>query len=190
MKKVSASAKASLSAEIQAEITKLTNLKIKIVADTDAAVLKNDVKSITGSYRIYALIMPQISLLAAADRVQVLAGNFETVIVKLQTRINEAAAAGKDTSAMTSALATIKIKVADSKVQADAAAMAVASLTPDNGDKVKMEANSAALKNARAKLKVATDDLKEAQKEMNKIFDGTKGLKADLKLKATTTVSH
>ncbi len=189
MKKVSTSSKATLSAEIQTEITSLTNLKAKITADTDASTTKSDIQSITASYRIYALIMPQISILAAADRVDVLVDSFNLVTTKLQARITEATAAGKDTAAMTAALASVTAKVSDAKVQADAAISSVVSLTPDNGDKTVMASNTATLKAAREKIKTADKELKDARKEVESVTRGTHGINAEVHASSTVNVT-
>src|SRR5258708_1750371 len=67
MQKVTDAFKAGISASITNEINTLTALKAKIDADTDSATLKSDVQSITGSYRVFALVLPQGRIAAFAD---------------------------------------------------------------------------------------------------------------------------
>jgi hypothetical protein len=185
MKRVSDSNKTKIKATIQAEITKMTDLKAKVAADTDLATLKIDVQSITKAYRIYALIIPQGEIMAAADKIATTADVITALGVKLQTRISEAQTAGKDVTTLQANLTDLNAKVADSKVQADAAVTLTASLSPDNGDQAKFEANKKALMDARAKLKVARQDLQTARQDAEKIV---KGLKA-LGIKSKTTAS-
>jgi hypothetical protein len=180
--RISADLKASLTTDVQTQINTLTSLKAKIDADTDATTLKTDVKSITGSYRIYALVMPKTTILAAADRIKTIADNMATVSVKLQDRISASGSA--DVSALNASLADMNAKIADAKVQAQAAIDLVANLSPDNGDQAKMTANHNALVSARAKIRAGMQDLQTARKDMGAILKGTK-----INASSTTAVS-
>ena len=185
LKNVSDAAKASISATVQAEIADLTNLKAKIAADTSTTTLKADTQSITKAYRIYALIMPQLSILAAADRVGTIAGMMDTVVAKIQTRLAADAAASGNASVQ-SALADITAKVADARAQATAATTEVSTLKPDNGDQTVMASNTAALKDARSKIQTANKDLQAARKDVGTIV---KVLIDDLKSMTKTSSS-
>lgn len=184
MVKLSASQKASLDASIQASITDMNNLKVKIDADTDANVLKTDIASITASYRIYMLVMPQVAIAAASDRINTIVDMMTTIGAKFQTRISAAASAGKNVTSLQASLSDYNAKIADAKVQANAAASSTIALTPDHGDKTKAAANHQVLVDARAKIKVAQDDLKAARKDADNIL---KGLKAFGNIGVTTS---
>lgn len=175
MKKISSSDQASLAAKIQDEQTKLSNLKAKIDADTDLATLKADVKSITESYRIFMLIMPQIRILAAVDRINAISASMTDIGTKLQARISALQAAGKDVTALQAALSDYNAKIADANTQAQAASSRVLELVPDNGDKTVQAANTAALKQSRADITVANKDFAAARADAKKILDGVKG---------------
>lgn len=174
MVKLSASEKARLDASIQASITDMNNLKVKIDADTDVTVLKTDIASITGSYRIYMLVIPQADIAAADDRIDTIVGMMTTVAGKFQTRISAAAAAGKDTTSLSASLSDYNAKIADAKVQADAAASSTISLTPDNHNATIAAANKQVLQAARAKIKAAVADLNAARADANTIIKGLK----------------
>jgi hypothetical protein len=182
MKHLNAAQKATFSASIDSTIGTLTTLKAKIIADTTAADRKADRLAIAQSVRVYMLVMPQIRIAAAADRANTVADMLTALDTKFSTRISEAKAAGKDVAALLAAQADMKLKVADAKVQAVAAITAASGLTPDNGDKVKMEANAKALKTARTELKAAEKDLKAAFADVRIITAGLKD--ADLKIKS------
>ena len=187
MKKLSSADKSSFVTTIQGQINLLDNLKVKINADTDAATLKTDVQSITKAYRIYALVLPQTQIVAAADRLASTTDLLTAYVAKLQTRVTMAQNAGKDVTALQALLTDMGTKIADAGVQAAKAIAGVSFLKPDNGDKTVMASNAAALKDARTAVRVGTQDLKDANKDGQKIL---KALKAfAVKSTATTTAT-
>ena len=183
MKRVSDSSKTSLKGSIDAQIQILTDLKAKIQADTDDATLKADIQSITKSYRIYMLVMPQVAVLATTDRIHTTMDLMTTFGTKLQTRITDAQTAGKDVTALQAAYADYTAKISDAGVQADAASALVVNLKPDNGDQATMDANKKALADAKAKLKVAQSDLKTARKDAQTIVQGLKTMNVSVESK-------
>ncbi len=184
MAHVSDSVKASISASLQGTISSLHSLKAKIDDDSDAAELKNDMKSITAGTRVYLLVAPQARILAAADRVGMVTDMVAGLNTKLQTRIAAAQTAGKDVTATVTLEADVAAKLADAKVQAAAAITAASGLTPDNGDAAKLAANNAALKTARTALMNAEKDLKAAQKDMKDCISIVKSFHLDAKASA------
>lgn len=182
IKNLSASDRTSISTALGNQVTALAQLKAKVNADTDAATLKTDVQSITSSYRIYALILPQVRIIVASDRIVTIAGEMQLLSAKLESRISAAQSAGADMTAAASAYADFNAKVADAGTQAQAAVTGIATLVPDNGDKTVMASNTAALKDARAKVVAAQKDLVAARKDATTITLAVKG-------KPTTPVS-
>ena len=170
MKKVSDANKAGLIGTIQTEITDLTNLKTKITADTDTETMRADLQSITKAYRIYALVMPQIAILVAADRVAVISSNMTAIADKLQTRIAEAQSAGHDVTSLQASLTDMKAKIADARTNAQNAQTDVAALMPDNGDQIKFQANGQILKDSHAKIKNAMDNFRASRKDTETII--------------------
>jgi hypothetical protein len=187
MTKVTSDQKASLDASIQASINDMTALKAKIDADTDNATLKADIQSITKSYRIYILVLPQGRITAAADRIITIVGLFNDLSLKLQARISAAQAAGQNVTALNASLSDMNAKTADANVQAQAAINEVVVLKPDNGDKTIMASNDAALKDARAKLKVAMGDLKTARQDAGSIVKALIAIKVGASAGASAT---
>ena len=164
MQKVSANDKGSLSSMVQSQISALNALESKIAGDVNStSSLKDDIQSITSSYRIYALVIPQGAIEAAADRVMTIVGAMTTIGTKIQTRIS---ALGSSASASTTAaLADFNAKIADATAQAQAAVSEVSALAPDQGNQTQMQANTSALKDARSKLQVAQKDLVMARQD-------------------------
>ena len=169
-----ATTKTILTNAIQSQVSSLTALGTKIVADTDATVLKADVKSITQSYRIFLLVLPQARITASADAEQNVASLMTIVSSKLETRIATAHTAGRDTATVSATLSDIRAKISDTNTQSAAAVGLVVNLTPDNGDSLKAAANAQALKDARAKIQLAASDLKSARAEMGTIVAALK----------------
>jgi intracellular sulfur oxidation DsrE/DsrF family protein len=177
MKKLSDTEKTGLISNIQTVLNDITLLKTKIDSDTSTTTLKVDVKSITADYRVYALVLPQISLLSASDRIDVIASEMETLSAKLQTRISDAQGKGVDVTAANNSLNDLNAKIADASSQAKIINQDVLSLTPDGGDKTKEASNTSALKDARAKLKIANNDLKTARQDVDSIVKVIKSVK-------------
>ena len=172
MQEVRADFKQSLSGAVGGQIAAFTSLKAKIDADTDLATLKSDIQSITQSYRVYALVLPQTSIAAAADRVVTLTTMMTTLGSKLQTRIAAAQSAGTDVSLLSKALNDLSQKLTDANAQAQSAVALSSSLVPDGGDKTKMASNNKALKAARADIQTAENDLKAGRKDITTILKG------------------
>ena len=186
MQEVREDFKQSLSGAVGGQIAAFVSLKAKIDAETDLATLKTDVQSITQSYRVYALLLPQTSIAAAADRVVALTTMMTTLGSKLQTRIAAAQSAGSDVSALSKSLTDLSQKLTDANAQAQSAVAISSSLVPDGGDKTKMAANTKALKTARSDIATAEADLKAGRKDIHAIL---KGLKITLSTASSTPVA-
>jgi hypothetical protein len=186
MQKVTDAFKSGISASITNEVNTLTSLKAKIDADTDLATLKTDIQSITSSYRVFALVLPQGRIAAAADREVTLVSMMSTLGAKLQARIQAAQQAGATTTAMTASLTDMAAKLQDAQTQAEAAVTASASLAPDNGVASVMASNTAALKTARADLAAAQKDLVAARKDVDAIVKGLASVKTTTTASSTT----
>jgi len=176
--KISDQFKANLNTNIQNQITALTALKVKIDGDTDLNTLKTDVQSITKSYRIFALIMPQTHIAAMADRTATAINIMIGIGNKLQARLTEMQNAGADVSALIATLSDMGAKISDAQAKAQAAVDVTATLVPDDGDKDKMAANKAALTEGRDNLKEAHQDLVDARKYITTILKGIRELSA------------
>ncbi len=187
MTKVNDQEKANISAFLQSQVGLMASLKAKIVADADIDTLKTDIKSITESYRVFALVMPQGHMIAVTDAIVATSDSLNILAAKLQARI-DAVPAGKDTTTLATLIADMKAKADDSKVQAQAAVNLIAPLTPDNGDKTIMEKNKKAFVDAKAKIKLGSDDIKKSREDAKKIVDMLKKIKVNVTATSTTQV--
>jgi hypothetical protein len=169
LRNVSDAQKASVVAMVQSLMTTLTNLKAQIAADTSTTTLKNDTQSITQAYRVYALVIPQLNIVAASDRIDTIVSMMSTIGTKIQARL----ATDSTLAAMNSiqsALSDFSAKLTDAGTQAQTAVTEVTALLPDQGDKTKMASNTSALKDARSKIQTANKDLQAARKDVQTII--------------------
>lgn len=174
MARISATDKSDLSNGIEGQISAMNALQAKIAADASAnstSSLKADVGSITSSYRIFALILPQGAIEAAADRVLDISGILDDLSAKFSARIAATSAAGDNVATAQAALTDMNAKVSDANVQAQAAISEVASLTPDNGNATVMASNTAALKDAHSKIQTAQQDFLAARADAQTIIE-------------------
>jgi hypothetical protein len=183
IKKLSAAEIADLQSQVQAQIDGLDTLQTKINADTDNTTLKADVKSIINDYYIFLFFREKVNLLVSADKMSTTTNNFSQIYAKLQTRINQAQAAGNDVTQLNVSLSDMNAKVADAKTQIAAAQAELTPLTAQG-----YPGNKSTLTDARTKLKVADQDLKSAYKDIIVIRQALEGLK--IKNPEASTSAH
>ncbi len=177
MKRVSDSFKGELKTTVDAEIANIEALAAKIEAGTSTSTLKADIQSITKSYRIFALIMPQANIAAAAERIVTITATMGEIGAKLKIRIDEAAAtAGSDTAALSDELISLSAHIDAANTYAEEAVEGTANLEPDGGDETVLQANQAALQAAREKLRLAHEEIVAGRANIKAIIDGLKAL--------------
>jgi hypothetical protein len=192
MTRLSTDEKSSMSTTIQTQITAMNTLQAQIATDAAAnstTSLKTDIQSITKSYRIFALVIPQGAIEAASDRVLTVASDLQTISGKLQTRITAAQAAGVNMNTSVTALADMNAKITDANTQVNAAVSETASLQPDNGDATIQASNTAALKDAHAKIQAAQKDLVAARADAGTIVKALLAVKVSVTASSTVSAS-
>ncbi|MDE2041044.1 MAG: hypothetical protein KGI59_01495, partial [Patescibacteria group bacterium] len=110
LKNVSDTQKNSIVSTIQGLITDMNTLKTNIDSDNASSTMKSDVQSITKDYRIYALAIPQLNILAASDRIVTIVGMMEQISTKLTLRLQSATGV-PNISALQSSLNDLNSKV-------------------------------------------------------------------------------
>ncbi len=158
IKKISSQQKSVLTLQIQNEISSLNSLRTKIEADTDLATLRTDKKSIVSSYRIFALFMPRIEIIAHADSILVLIDELRSKLPAWQDRISFSKSAGQDTAMIQTKYDSIVEKLDQAEIKAKTAIDLVTPLTPEG-----FPANKTQLQNARSNLKSARIDLESVR---------------------------
>lgn len=174
MKNVSDSEKSKILASIDDQIAKLNELKTKISSSTDATTLKENISSITKDNRIYMNFEPKMKILAAGERIKTLVEMMNSLVPKLESRMEKAKTAGKDMTAMNKAFEEIKLKISVATDLASKINTSVSAINPDGGNADVLKANMAILKEARTNLKLANDALKDANKNVRIITQGVR----------------
>ena len=185
MVRVSPEFKQNLSVAVQTQISTFAQLQNKIESGADVATLKTDIQSISQSHRFFSLLMQQVRISAAADRIVNITTMFSSVGTKLQTRIAVAAQAGADTASMSETLNSIATKISNAQNKAQAAVSAVVALQPDQGDKTLAAANQKVIVQANADIRAAHKDLESARADISTILKSLKKISVG----ATSTTS-
>lgn len=188
MARVSDIVKTNTSNTVTTEVGALLSLKAKVDADNDITTLRSDIRSIATSYRVFMLVIPQGRILVAADKLQTTADAMSTFAETLQTRISEAQTSGNDVTSLSTQLSDMTAKMADAQSLASAAVSLVADLQPDNGDTTIEQSNTAAIQDARTKLRAALADLKAARQDAGSIVQGIKGFEVHASGSASTSM--
>jgi hypothetical protein len=115
------------------------------------------------------LAIPRLNILGASDRIVTIAAMMNAVGVKLESRLSQATDIA-NLPALRTALADYAAKIADAGSEAQAAVALIAPLAPDGGDKDKMTANRAVIKDARAKIVAAHKSLVDARKDADTVI--------------------
>jgi len=175
IKNLSQSGIAAIQTTLNNNVTALSALKSKIDADTDLATLQSDVKQITDSYRVYALVVPQLRIIIAADHAVTIAGEMHLLETLLADRVSAAGASGTDVTAMTAKITDLDTNVSAAVTAAQAAVSAIGTLTPDQTGAAPFGANLKVLQDARAKVVAAQKALATARADAASIIAFVKG---------------
>lgn len=177
-KHLTAAEHASLTATIQSSIIAMNALKAKIDNETDLVLLKSDYASIMKDYRVYMVVMPSTSDIAATDTALATITTYQSTLATLQTRITTANTAGENATTVQAAHDNAITKLIDAQTQGQTMITAVTSLKPDMGDKTVEVSNKAAVAAAKTARKAMSADLSAVKKDIATIRSGLKTLKA------------
>lgn len=119
--KLTSDEKSNLSADIQSDITGLTNLKSKVDSDTDMATLRSDAKQVVTKFRVFEIAVPKTRLLIIIDNLQSVVTRISGFTPKIQDLINNLKSQGKDVTQLQSSLDDIngKLTALNDKLSSD-----------------------------------------------------------------------
>ena len=163
--------KMALTEQVSAEISGLTAQKAKVLADTDVDTARIDAQAIVTSYRVYALILPKIWMVRAADDQLAVEDKLNTLGGKLQTRINEAQSKGHDVTALQSALNELQSKTQAAQTLSALVEQKTLPLQPTDYNN-----DHTLLSGYREQLKTAHADIITAAADAKAVVQGLKGL--------------
>ena len=168
MSKLSDADKVSILTPLRSEISTLINMRNTLSSTTSTSTLKTQIDAITKANRVYTLVEPQANIIAASDRIIAIATSLNTIYAKVNSRLASNSGAGSDATTGAS-LSDFTSKISDAMSQASSSIAEVSGLKPDNGDKNVAASNTAALKDAKAKISVAQSDMIAAQGDIKSV---------------------
>lgn len=174
IKAVTPDHRTTLTNDLTAVKSGLTDLDGKIQAATTLAEVRNLAPHIVSDYYVFAFQLPRVRLVVAADEIVAVAVRATDIADRLQRRVDAAKTAGKDTGDAQAALDDMRAKV---KAASDAAFKG-----GDNALSQKVTGfpgNHQALVDDRAQLVTARSDLAAARADAAKVLTILRALKAD-----------
>lgn len=169
--KLSASDKATLTAEVSSTISGLDTLKTQLDSETTLAAAKTDVSNMYSEYRVYALVAPKVGLVKVADDQQVAESKLSALATKLQTRITADQNAGKDVTALQSDLTDMTTKTSAAQTISSNIESSVINLQPSD-----YNSNHSVLEGDKTQLQTAHADNEAAYTDAKNIVSGLKSL--------------
>ncbi len=161
--------RAALAALLDETTARLQALRTDIAADAEAGSLKGHCRPIFEDNRVFALVLPRMRLVVAADVSGAVAAKLEAVAGKLGAAIAEAEAAGRDMTQARADLEAMEAKIASAQASAASVPGTVLGLTPADWN-----ADHRVLAPARQSLQSAGKDLRGARELAGKIRDQLK----------------
>lgn len=169
--KLTSGDQASLSGEVTDETNGLLALKTSLDADTTVSAAQTDAQSIISGYRVYALVVPKVNFIKAADDQQVAEANLSALAPKLQSRIDSAKSAGKNVGTMQDALDDLTKQVGNAQTISSSVEASVIGLQPSD-----FNTDHSVLSGYRDKLKTAQTDIRAAVSDATSIVNNLKNL--------------
>lgn len=168
-KGISASDKATLVDRLNADLAGMKAIEAKIAADTTLAAASTDLKTIFTTYRVFGVAIPQARIVADIDRVTSIdIPKLTASQSKLATELT-----GKDasqsTAALQSDLADMTKQIAAASTELSGASVKVLAITP-----AEYNSNKTVVTSARASVKTAQSDLKQARADRKAILTALK----------------
>lgn len=172
LKRLTNDQKNDLDKNIKSQIASLEELKTKIENATDPQTLRTDIKSITSSYRVYALYMPMTQIVIAGENIINITEKLDLIIKKIETRISNAKSQGQDATSIENQLTDIKNKQKEAANLAQTAINTVINLTPSG-----YPGNKSSLQTARDSLQTARTNLQDIKQILTQMTLSIKSLK-------------
>jgi hypothetical protein len=139
----------------------LSALEAKIAADTSASQLRADCQDIVTGYRVYVLVVPQVHLTIAADRVDFVDDKIQGLHGKLEVALQGCSAGPAECQAAEQAFDDLQSKVRQSNQAVAGVAAEVLGLTPAGypGNAAVLDAARTSVQNAHTALEDARHDI-------------------------------
>jgi len=154
--------KTVLTTQIQQEIDDLTVLKSQLEEATDQTVIVELAQDVVTSYRIYAVFLPKIRTILAAEAIQLISDKMLDLHERLATTVSELELEGVDTQGMQQTLIDVEESVTEAENQALSSIELVTPLAPEDfpSNKSIFQTARQSLRSARLSLVSARDSLR------------------------------
>jgi hypothetical protein len=162
--KLDSTTKTTLTNEITAEIANLQALKTALAAETDLTKVRDQIKSLTNSYKAYAFYVPRLHILTTIDTMLGTVTKLTAAATTLEAQIATAKTAGTVTEKATVALTAMQEQTAIAKKQLEATQQTVLALAISGYPE-----NKNTLKEAKKQLDTAHKAIQAARKEATTI---------------------
>ena len=169
--KLTTSDRAYLLAEINSEQSGLSTLQTKLDGEVTVSAAKTDYQNIFLQYRVYALVVPKVTMVKAADDQQATETKLSNLSGKLQVRINDESTAGKNVSQEQSWLNSMESDTSNAQSISSSIEESVLTLQPSQYD-----ANHAILSGDFNQLKQAKSDNQSAYNYAKEIVSALKSM--------------
>jgi hypothetical protein len=170
--KLSATSKTTLNSQLKSESDGLTALGAKLSSDTTLDAARIDVQSIITGYRAYALMIPKVRLVAAADNFTVVGEKLNLIAHSLQANINAIKASGKDVVTAQSDLSSMEDQLNTARLAYTGLSDKVIALDPAD-----YNANHQVLSSDRQTLESARSSIKSARAGVDTVIAALKAAK-------------
>ncbi len=160
--------KSSLQQEIAGQVSALKDLKNKISADVSAQSLKQDIKSLISTMRLYSITIPKAAFFIASDSINSAADDMQMFGTKLKTITDSASAQNKDTSQIQKILSDYNANVTGAQSMVSLAKNNLSRL-PIGGNQIIYNSDMSILKDVQTEIKQAQQYLNLAQQDITKI---------------------
>lgn len=161
----------ALSLEVTGELGGLSTLQTTLANDQTCADARSDAKSIYSEYRVYALVVPKVQIIKAADDQQVTEGKLTTLAGKLQIRITADQLKSLNVTTLQTELNDMTTQTNNAQALSSSVEAAVLTLQPSD-----YNADHTILSTYYTELKTAHSDIVAARADAKNIISGLKSL--------------
>lgn len=161
---LTASDRATLSADLNRALSGLQALAPQVQAATDCAELLGDAATMVRSYWVWLLLTPQVDLTEVADTETDVTARLDALVPRAQNAITRAQGRGVDVTGAQAALSDLQAQLAAASAATSGVAATVLAQTPAGAP-----GNFSVLTSARASLSSAASDLRAAASDAGTI---------------------
>lgn len=179
-KALSVENKTALTTQLSSGITAMNSLSARLASSTDATSTRAIITSMFNDYRIFGIVIPKVRLEARVYQLKAHAAKLSETFIKIQAKIDEQKAKGKDVTSWQKGLDDAKVLVAQNMFKLDGLLVKTSTLTP-----------AVYGTTSKATIEAVNQDLKLISKDFNTIVSKVKKpqtLKKSVGGSATTTI--